>query len=323
MASVRRIRLAYNNVYLFEREGTRVLIDTGPDYAGAWDALRDAIDGAEPELVVATHGHNDHASLGAAWQDRGVPVAMGAADAVMAREPGMPDAEADALAGWVRASGAPAEVVAEALAGVERRRAAREQALAGYPSPGSQSHWPTGLRFRPFAPNLAIDSDTHLPGSLRALRSPGHTPGNLVVVDGENGWLFSGDQLLPDLTPTPAIQFDPSTGQRFHSLPPFRASLARLGELRFERCYPGHGEPFDDVARHIRLNLNAIDARTGKADAALREYGPATLYGLTERLYPRAVRRRFWQFVPTVQGHLDLLEAAGRALGQEGVYSAR
>ena len=123
MSGVRRIELGYNNVYLVEAEAGSVLIDTGPDYRGAWEALAEGLGSLPPRLVVATHGHGDHAGLGHAWQAAGVAVALGEADLQMAREPGLGRGECARMAGWVRASGAPPEVVAPAVAALERRRA--------------------------------------------------------------------------------------------------------------------------------------------------------------------------------------------------------
>ena len=54
---IRRIAMAYNNVYAVESGGARVLIDTGPDYRGARELLLEALDGWQPDLVVATHAH--------------------------------------------------------------------------------------------------------------------------------------------------------------------------------------------------------------------------------------------------------------------------
>jgi glyoxylase-like metal-dependent hydrolase (beta-lactamase superfamily II) len=317
------IRLAYNNVYFVAGSGGSVLIDTGPDYEGAFRVLRDQLAGA-PAIAVATHGHSDHAGLGAAWQRAGVPVLMGADDHHLARVHGLADpAEFALLAQFVRTSGAPGEAAAEALAGLERRRAANLEPSSGpYPAAGRAPRWPTGLRFEPFEA-LAADAETALPAGLTIVPSPGHTPGNLVLVQEKEGWLFSGDQLLPEITPTPAIQGDPACpGKRFRSLPAFRDSLRALGKRSFSRCYPGHGEPFDDVGAVIQANLDAIDQRSERVLAALQAAGSASLYVLCEALYRRAVQRRFWQIAPTVLGHLDLLEAEGLALEREGVFRA-
>ena len=319
---MRRIELAYNNVYLVERGGESVLIDTGPDYECAWETLCKGLNGVRPTLVVATHGHSDHAGLGAAWQAVGVPVALGAADLALAAEPGLGEVEAERMTAWVRAAGAPPEVASEAIAGIERRRLNAHLQRAGFPPAGSQPKWPTGLRYRPYQPPRRLEGDQAIAAGLRVLAAPGHTPGNVVVVDNAEGWLFSGDQLLPDLTPTPAIQSGPATNDwRFRSLPAFRDSLLKLAEMNFSRCYPGHGEPFAGVAAAIGANLDAIDQRTAKVAEELRAGGPATLYGLAERLYPRAVKRRFWQIVPTVQGHIDVLDQVGAVHEEGGRYA--
>jgi glyoxylase-like metal-dependent hydrolase (beta-lactamase superfamily II) len=146
-----------------------------------------------------------------------------------------------------------------------------------------------------------------------------------VVVVMAEGWLFSGDQLLPDITPTPAIQWRAGAREgdsRFRSLPAFAASLERLRGYHFVRCFPGHGEPFGDVRGAIDANLAQIEQRTERVLEALREGGEATLYELCERLYPKAVRRRAWQILATIQGHVDLLEDQGRVVLISGMIAA-
>ena len=322
MAEVQRVQLGYNNVYAVRSGGESVLIDTGPDYRGASDALRAALGTPAPETVVATHGHSDHAGLGASWQRAGSRVLLGAADAhfTAGRGPAHP-AEFALLEQFVGDSLAPMEVAGEAMAALERRRLAGELAAGEYPPANRPPRWPTGLRFEPFTPDGPAGERTPLPAGLRIFEAPGHTPGNVVVVDEAEGWLFSGDQLLRDITPTPAVQSDPaSESARFRSLPAFVRSTRELGEGRFARCFPGHGEPFDGVNAVIEEQLRAIEERAARVLQELRAGGPAGLYGLAERLYPRALRRRFWQIAPTVLGHLDLLIESGAVHCTDGVY---
>lgn len=316
MAGVERLELAYNNVYLVGKGSERVLIDTGPDYAGAWEIIQAWLGDRQPDQVLVTHGHHDHASLGAAWQAAGVGVAVGAGDRRLAAGPQLQeDAELAAFARFVEESGAPEEVRAGALASLAQRRlwALRAATSEKYPPPGRGARWPTGLRYRPYKG----DEMPARAGVVDSVPSPGHTPGNHVFVAREEGWLFSGDQLLPDVAPTPAIQAvgkpDWESDWRFRSLPRFVDSLEALRGLGLARCYPGHGEPFDDVAGAIAASLAGIERRSERVSRALREGGPARLYGLTERLYPRGASRRFWQVVATMQGHLDLLEERGEA----------
>lgn len=256
-------------------------------------------------------------------------VLLGAADLHLARGRQFEDeAEFACFTRFVEECGAPPDVQAEALSALEQRRewARRLSQNKGYPPGGRGSRWPTGLRYEPFQPDLLIKREGPLDGTgLEIVFCPGHTPGNVVLVQRDEGWLFSGDQLLPEITPTPAIQAAPAGHEgpdwRFRSLPAFVVSLRRLGDMSFSRCFPGHGEPFDDIGGAIDANLTAIEERTERLAEEITTGGPGTLYDLSERMYPRAVRRRFWQIVSTIQGHLDLLEAEGRVRLEDGIYS--
>jgi glyoxylase-like metal-dependent hydrolase (beta-lactamase superfamily II) len=324
VAEVQHIRLGYNNVYLVTTGEGGVLVDTGPDYRGAWDELGGALS-RRPDMVVATHGHHDHAGLSRAWQAAGVRVALGHLDAHFGSHAALgAHDELAHMREWVASCGAPGDMRDEAIAQLERRAAVGQAAQRDYPPPGSRPRWPTGLRFTPFAAEVAIKRDVRVLG-LDAMLAPGHTPGNLVVVEPTEGWLFSGDTLLPEITPTPAVQVDPAAvhGWRFQSLLTFRRSLVRLAERPYARCFPGHGEPFDDVAARIAENLAAIDERSERVTDAMPPGRPMSLWAVAELMYPRAVRRRFWQILPTVQGHLDILVDAGTAVLTGGCYVRR
>ena len=315
------VRLAYNTVYLIETQDSRVLVDTGPDYHGASGALAAALP-ALPDLVVATHGHLDHAGLGGWWQGTGVPVALHQQDAHFAAGHQMDEDETARMVDFVRGLGAPSDVESAAIEGLrQRQRWAWESAQTpGYRPAGRDSRWPTGLRYETFEPRrwLAGAADEVVPG-IHVLHMPGHTPGNCVLWIPDEQWLFSGDQLLPDITPTPAIQGArmAGAGWRFRSLPEFVQSLRTIRALGAVRCFPGHGGPFDDVDSVIDENLSQIAQRSERLLETVRD-GGVTVYSLAHELYPRALRRRFWQIIATVQGHLDLLEDQGLLQNDRG-----
>lgn len=327
MASLRRIPLSYNNVYLLDYSSTRILIDTGPDYLGAAEVILQELDGAPPDVVVATHGHLDHAGLGAWWQSRGVPVALGEADRHLTREPQLNDrAELAAFEAYVHDLGAPPDLVLEVIEGLRRRREWASDAARDHPHrPGGDGRWPSQLRYRHFEPDRSLFDGDGIPGTtIEVIQCPGHTPGNLALFDAAEGWLFSGDQLLPEITPTPAIQASPlpeSPGNwRFRSLPNFLDSMLRIRDLDAAKCWPGHGEPFANVGEVIAENIAQIEQRTERVLAALRNHGVSSAYALAADLYPRALRRRFWQIIATVQGHLDLLEEREMVTNDRGTY---
>lgn len=316
--NVQRISLHYNNVYVVDGGGVRVLIDAGPDYDGAWATIQEALNGQMPDIVVATHGHLDHAGLGRRWQEAGVPVAVHEDEVELVTTTLLQSPEDfESMAGYARESGVGPDVTETAIAGLEdRRRWAHTAATQNqYPPAGNNRRWPTGLRYRTFHPEQALADGAELLrlAGLEAHHMPGHTPGNIVVTCPAEGLLFSGDQLLPDVTPTPAIQFvgSGSARRRFRSLPEFVTSMEQINGAAFGECFPGHGEPFRDVHGVIQRNLDGIRERTDRVLAALGNAGEATVFELCKAIYPRAARRRYWQVVATIHGNLDIAEARG------------
>ncbi len=321
---MRSIALGDNTVHLVERGGIRLLVDTGPDFAGAWEALGDGLGGGTPDVVVATHGHHDHAGLGRRWREGGTPVWVGAADGPLTARPLLQSpAETSAMLAWAEGTGAPAATLGHVRERIESRRAAalRAAEAAEYPEDGVR--WPTGLRYPPFEADRLIEGDTEVAG-VEVLAAPGHTPGNVVLAVREEGWLFSGDQLLPNVDPLPAIQFvaEGEGLRRFPTLAHFAASLERLADGHFTRCFPGHGEPFDGAGEAITAALSRIERRCARVRDSLRATGPANVHGLCVRLYPRATERRFWQTASSVQGQLDLLASRNAAREQGGLWEA-
>lgn len=325
MADVRSIALGDNTVHLVERGGARLLVDTGPDYAGAWEALREGLAGGTPAVVVATHGHHDHAGLGRRWQAAGVPVWVGKADGPLTARPLLQSpAETAAMLAWAEGTGAPPETLAHVRARIASRRAAALRAAQSAEYPADGARWPTGLRYPPFEADRLIEGDAEAAGA-EIVAAPGHTPGNVVLAVREEGWLFSGDQLLPEVDPLPAIQFT-AEGEglrRFPTLARFTASLERLAEGGFTHCFPGHGEPFGGAGEAIAGALGRIERRAARVRASLRADGPASVHALCARLYPRATERRFWQTASNVQGQLDLLASRGEAREAGGLWEAR
>lgn len=327
MPSVQCIELAYNSVYLLRAGSESLLVDTGPDYLGAGEQLVETLGTTQPNLVAATHGHLDHAGLGHWWQERGIEVALHEQDRHFAAGHQLDDEEFAGLTAFAAGSGAPPEIAAEAIAGIEQRRAWSRDAAhrTSYRPAGRDSRWPTGLRYQPFVPGRWLSGRAEaLPAGATFLHMPGHTPGNGVIWFGDEGWLFSGDQLLPEITPTPALQAvnDRSSGWRFRSLPEFVRSLRAIRELGAVRCYPGHGAPFDNVLEVVDANLAQVEQRAAKLRSMLRAMPGRPVYDIAEELYPRALRRRFWQIIATVQGHLDLLEDSGEARTEDARWFA-
>ena len=88
--------------------------------------------------------------------------------------------------------------------------------------------------------------------SLAVLHTPGHEPAHICVRDTRTGILFSGDHILPRISPV--IMFDEDIGD---PLGEYMTSLDRLIQLGIGLTYPAHGtliERGDERANQILLH---------------------------------------------------------------------
>lgn len=303
-----RILLGGNVLYpLALRDGGVFLIDAGPDIAGAdgaedsWTLLdtqlaAHGIEVGDVRYALVTHAHLDHAGLAYRWAGLGTTVLAGAADV-------------------------PAIALGQASRDAQRalqltdlsRHGCPDDVIEGMRSP--RGPHPYGLRWEP-CPRDALEAaqsayDLADGRTLQVIDAPGHTPGNLVAFIHETGELFSGDTILPTTVPTPGMHYPEAIegiedAQRWPSLPPFIASVAKLRDLPVQRILPAHGEIVDEPERLFGRFEEHHARRARRVRAALGD-GPLTAYQVAKRMFPRIPPRRLGQAITEVLGHLDLL----------------
>lgn len=162
--------------------------------------------------------------------------------------------------------------------------------------------------------------------SLEAIHTPGHTPGHLVFLDHEDGLMFSGDHVLPTITPsigfTEPVQADP--------LGVFLDSLRRVADLPDMRLLSAHGPIAPSTHARVAELLQHHDERLALTESALRESalegvtgagvsGSATAFDVTQRLRWTRHERGFAELrlfdqvlaVRETAAHLDVLAARG------------
>ncbi|GAB2827083.1 MBL fold metallo-hydrolase [Streptomyces daliensis] len=257
--------LGHTLVHLLDTGRGPVLIDTGWDDPASWDALERGLAAcgtsiADVHGVLVTHHHPDHHGLsGQVREASGAWIAMHEADAAVVRRSRETDPHRwlDYLAAKLTAAGAPDAHTAplhEARAGGRMRR-----------MPGGRGALPD----REIVPGELLD----LAGRrLRAIWTPGHTPGHVclhleerhpgrgpaggeVDVPQGNGRLFSGDHLLPGITPHIGLYEDPddaALADRGDPLGDYLASLERIAALDPAEVLPAHQYAFADAAGRVR-----------------------------------------------------------------------
>ncbi|MBG7698186.1 MBL fold metallo-hydrolase [Streptomyces sp. MC1] len=305
--------LGHTLVYVVDTGRGPVLIDTGWDDPGSWDTLVAGLAACgtavgEVHGVVITHHHPDHHGLSARVREAsGAWVALHAADAAIVRRTRetRPERWFSYMAAKLTAAGAPEEHVAPL-------RTPRVRTLPGL-SPA--------LPDREIVPGELLD----LPGRrLRAIWTPGHTPGHVCLHLEEehparlrgHGRLFSGDHLLPEISPHIGLYEDPDDATVTDPLGDYLDSLERIGRLTPAEVLPAHQHPFTDAPGRVRALLDHHESRLAGLLVLLAE--PLTPWQLAERME----WNRPWPDIPhgsrtiavsEAESHLRRLVKLGRA----------
>ena len=291
------------NVYALEVTGGLALVDGGWAVASAFGELGSALAqiGRTPDEirdVYVTHVHRDHYTFAVRLRERyGTRVHLGSPE-----RPGL--AAVRSLASNVPAS------------------SLRELARSGASELGSRVEAST--RDQPFDvddwadPDAWVDAGTLDLGGrlLEAVPTPGHTKGHVVYHDHEHGLLFSGDHVLPTITPSIGFEL----GEWDLPLGHFLDSLELLLGRPDARLMPAHGFPADSVHERVEASLEHHRVRFDEVRLALDEHGrPATALEVAQRL--RWTRRHtpfadlddFNQMIAVCEtiAHLDVLVHRG------------
>ncbi|MFH0522247.1 MBL fold metallo-hydrolase [Streptomyces sp. M41] len=293
--------LGHTLVYVVDTDRGPVLIDTGWDDPASWDTLvagLTACGTAPGEIhgVVITHHHPDHHGLsGKVREVSGAWLAMHAADAAIVRRTRStrPERWFSYMADKLTAAGAPEGHVAPL-------RAARR--------PGTLPGFAPAAPDREIVPGELLD----LPGRrLRAIWTPGHTPGHVCLhLEEEHparlpgqGRLFSGDHLLPGITPHIGLYEDPDDTAVTDPLGDYLASLERVGRLAPAEILPAHQHAFTDAPARVRQLLAHHETRLTGLLTLLA--APLTPWQLAERME----WNRPWEQIPYGSRNIAIAEA--------------
>ncbi|MFE0021666.1 MBL fold metallo-hydrolase [Amycolatopsis sp. NPDC059021] len=157
---------------------------------------------------------------------------------------------------------------------------------------------------------------TIMPGrELEIVHTPGHTAGHVVFVDGAGGLLFSGDHVLPHITPS--IGFQPVPAEL--PLNDYIDSLRLVRGMPDRRLLPAHGPVTDSV--HTRVD-ELLEHHRQRLETMGRQAlaGASTAFEIASRLGWTRRRRKlsemdaFNQMLAVLEtaAHLDLLVSQGK-----------
>jgi glyoxylase-like metal-dependent hydrolase (beta-lactamase superfamily II) len=290
------------NVYAVVGSDGPVLIDSGWAIPIGLELLESGLreigaEFADIARFLITHMHRDHYSQALDVRRMfGTRVSLGAQERrsleiatrvnrVAAQEQGE----------YLRELGAHA--VADALAANRPRHNAEEWELP--------TDW--------FTPNEVIEANGR---SLEVVETPGHTRGHVVFFDTANSLLFSGDHVLPTITPS--IGFEPAIAA--NPLGAFLESLAIVRARPDTMLLPAHGPVvhstharIDELVEHHRQRLDRMAEVVGWGTETAAEVAAQVTWTKRDRHLDEL--DIFNQFLAVCEtgAHLNLLVAQGRA----------
>lgn len=259
-------RLVHVNVYAFVNNGRVSLIDTGPNLPGVFPALEKylgELGRAVPDIdrIFITHFHGDHCGLAGMVQK-----ISGAAVYMRRIEYEKTNSDLDVMLGrmlsFYRREGMP-EAVFGRFSGVLKmfREATIPFQTEKFLEPGMVE---------------ALDGL-----KLEVIGTPGHTAGQVAFFCRERGLLFSGDHVLPHITPNLSPDL---ANTSFHPLRSFIEALDSLKGLPVSMVYPAHGQPFPDLDRRIEEIKAHHEERKGLIMASVRA-GTKTAYEVSGEIF--------------------------------------
>lgn len=239
------------NVYVLADPESVTLVDGGWNVDEAWTALHGALRALDVgprqvDRVLVTHAHRDHYTLAVRLRrEFGTHVALGAEEktsVLTEMDPAKrPFGERLAI---LRRAGAR-ELVEEILA------SPRESAHRTWAEP---DEWLTPATRRFGARELEI------------VPTPGHTRGHLTFVDASANAMFTGDHVLPRITPSLGLEGAPDEDP----LSDYLVSLQRVLDLPDRLLLPAHGPAGPSVHARATELLAHHARRLDECERAVR-----------------------------------------------------
>jgi glyoxylase-like metal-dependent hydrolase (beta-lactamase superfamily II) len=285
---------AWVNTYAVESNGGLILIDCGADWDPGRQAIRQGFDDlglAETAVhtLIVSHLHPDHVGMATRLVNEwGCRFVMHQRAAKLVERYNDSPGYMDRLVKIASTHGVP-DSVAEATTHVDR-----------------PDYMP------PIEPpdHTVEDGDTIDLGearSLEVLHTPGHEPAHISLRDSRTGILFSGDHILPRISPVIMYDLD------FEDvLGDYLNSLQRLITLEVGVTYPAHGTLIDQGDERARQILLHHDRRLLDMADLVREADTTAwevmLKSFRPNLDPLQARLAFLETI----SHLEHLRLSGR-----------
>jgi len=281
------------NVFLL-RDGSHLdLIDCGMNLPESLALIRAAIKeiGGRPRRLVVTHIHPDHfGAAGPLVDEFGVEVYLHRLEVPLVH---------------------PRYLELETLVA----EVGRHLSLHGVPEAEAEELKNASRNLRSFVTPAEADvqldgAETLELGGRRLLVdwTPGHSPGHICLFDSADRLLFSGDQLLAEISPNIALHPQSTP----NPLDDYVGALKRLVARNPRIVFPAHGRPFEDPGEVVDGLIAHHERRKDRIEDLI---GKSEMSGWQVALGVWGYRNQMWERRLALQeglAHLQSLAVAGR-----------
>lgn len=255
------------NAYVVEGSDGLTLIDCGADWPAGREALTQGmlslgLETSAVRTLVISHLHPDHVGLAPRLVRE-----WGVATVMHARAAKLVDRYNDST-GFARRTTELAE-----------HHGVPPGERPGFIDVGARPDWMPPIQ----QPDQVVEDGDSIPidrgRRLEVMHTPGHEPAHICLHDSRTGALFSGDHILPRITPFVGYDelYDDVLGD-------FLESLRRIEQLGLGTTYPAHGSLIDHgSARAEQLILHHHRRLAGMLEVV--EPGGTTAWQVMERVF--------------------------------------
>ena len=116
---------------------------------------------------------------------------------------------------------------------------------------------------------------------LQAVWTPGHTPGHMCIYETNHRLMFTGDHVLPYITPNVSLHADQEGSS---PLQDFRDSLQKVAAFDTVCALPAHEFTIADLRARCDVLLHHHDERLDEVRDAIGSAGPVTARTVSQRV---------------------------------------
>lgn len=303
------LELGYLNSYLIKSEGGCCLIDLGPKKENSLKKIKKELETNPCNIneILFTHFHPDHIGMFNKFRkssDVKPEVRISSEETrFMKRYLENFDSLWTEQLDFANLNGVPEEIT-QTIGEVK-------------PNPEEENAYSDIIRLnKPLKDGGEIRIGEH---SIRAIKTPGHSPGHVCYYDSKKKLLFVGDHLLKETTPS-VVQIKKDE----NPLNDYLESLDKIKDLEVDKILPGHGEPYRNHNSRVKELIQHHEKRLLEVKSIIGE-GKLSPYEIAKKV-DWDVDLPNWEDFPLFQkwmatgetlAHLSLLEGRNEVIREK------